>query len=86
MLLAGLFCLVGSLLTNIYSLLAGKNWKMDVANKVLFALKENVMLEDDIDMELVDLNKNINCLNWVSFVLYFTGLSIISLSVFQLIN
>jgi hypothetical protein len=82
MLLAGLFCLVGSLLTNIYSLLAGKNWKMEVANKVLFVLKENVMLKDDVDMELMNLNEKINCVNWVSFVLYFAGLSIISLSVF----
>jgi hypothetical protein len=68
--------------TNIYSLLAGKNFKMKIANKVLFALKENVMPEDDIDVETVNLNKNIDCLNWVSFVLYFAGLSIILLSVF----
>jgi hypothetical protein len=38
MLFSGLFCMVFSLFTNIYSLLAGKSFKMKVANKILFAL------------------------------------------------
>jgi hypothetical protein len=83
MLSAGLFCLVGSLFTNIFSYLIGKEWKMNVAGKVLFALKENVMLKDDIEMELSNLNKKINRVNWISITLYFSGLSIISFTVFN---
>jgi hypothetical protein len=78
MLSAGLFCLVGSLFTNLFSHLIGKEWKMDIAGKVLFALEENVVLKDDIEMEISNLNKKINRVNWISVTLYFSGLSIIS--------
>jgi hypothetical protein len=56
---------------------------MNVAEKAFFALQENVMLKDDLTMELKNLNEKISCINWVSFVLYVVGLSIISLYIFN---